>query len=43
MWPADVIVIGSHGRQGPEQLLIGGVADGVARIAGIPVLLVRAR
>ncbi len=41
-WPAEVIVIGSHGRQGPEQLLIGSVADGVARLAGVPVLLVRA-
>jgi nucleotide-binding universal stress UspA family protein len=42
-WPADVIVIGSHGRQGPEDLLIGSVAEGVARLAGVPVLLVRAR
>jgi nucleotide-binding universal stress UspA family protein len=41
-WPAEVIVIGSHGRQGPEQLLIGSVADGVTRLAGVPVLLVRA-
>jgi nucleotide-binding universal stress UspA family protein len=42
-WGADVIVIGSHGRQGPEELLIGSVAEGVARAAGVPVLLVRAR
>jgi nucleotide-binding universal stress UspA family protein len=42
-WGADVIVIGSHGRQGPEELLIGSVAEGVTRVAGVPVLLVRAR
>jgi nucleotide-binding universal stress UspA family protein len=42
-WPADVIVIGSHGRQGPEELLIGSVAEGVARLAGVPVLLIRSR
>jgi nucleotide-binding universal stress UspA family protein len=42
-WAADVIVIGSHGRQGPEELLIGSVAEGVTRVAGVPVLLVRAR
>jgi len=41
-WPAEVIVIGSHGRQGLEQLLIGSVAEGVARSARVPVLLVRA-
>jgi nucleotide-binding universal stress UspA family protein len=42
-WPADVIVIGSHGRQGLEQLLIGSVAEGVARTARAPVLLIRSR
>jgi nucleotide-binding universal stress UspA family protein len=42
-WPAEVIVIGSHGRQGLEQVLIGSVAEGVARSARVPVLLVRAR
>ena len=42
-WGADVIVIGSHGRQGTEELLIGSVAEGVTRVAGVPVLLVRAR
>jgi nucleotide-binding universal stress UspA family protein len=42
-WAAEVIVIGSHGRQGPEELLIGSVAEGVTRAAGVPVLLVRAR
>jgi nucleotide-binding universal stress UspA family protein len=42
-WPAEVIVIGSHGRHGMDQLLIGSVAEGVTRIARLPVLLVRAR
>ena len=43
-WPAEIIVIGVHGQsQGPEQLLIGSVTDGVVRLAGVPVLLVRAR
>ncbi len=42
-WAAEVIVIGSHGRQEPEQLLIGSVAEGVTRTARLPVLLVRTR
>lgn len=41
-WGAEVIVIGSHGRRGLEQLLLGSVAEGVARSAPVPVLLVRA-
>jgi nucleotide-binding universal stress UspA family protein len=40
-WAAEVIVIGSHGRQDPEHLLIGSVAEGVTRTARLPVLLVR--
>lgn len=39
-WPADLIVIGSHGRRGVSRLLIGSVAEGVARIASIPVLII---
>ncbi len=42
-WAADVIVVGSHGRQGLEHLLIGSVAEGVTRTATVPVLVVRAR
>jgi nucleotide-binding universal stress UspA family protein len=42
-WGAELIVIGSHGRQGLEQLLLGSVAEGVLRTAAVPVLLVRAR
>jgi nucleotide-binding universal stress UspA family protein len=40
-WPADLIVIGTHGRRGFNRLLMGSVAEGVVRIATKPVLLVR--
>ncbi|MDH4233913.1 MAG: universal stress protein [Gallionella sp.] len=41
-WQADLIVIGTHGRSGLSRLLLGSVAEGVARGASVPVLLVRA-
>jgi len=41
-WQADLIVIGTHGRSGLSRLLLGSVAEGVARDAPVPVLLVRA-
>jgi nucleotide-binding universal stress UspA family protein len=40
---ADLIAMGTHGRQGVEHLFLGSVAEGVARRAGVPVLLVRKR
>jgi nucleotide-binding universal stress UspA family protein len=40
-WPADLIVIGTHGRSGFSRILFGSVAEGVVRMAHIPVLLVR--
>ena len=40
-WPADLIVIGTHGRSGFSRLLFGSVAEGVVRTAQIPVLLIR--
>lgn len=40
-WPADLIVIGTHGRRGFRRLLLGSVAEGVTRIATKPVLLIR--
>lgn len=40
-WPADVIVIGSHGRHGLERALLGSVADGVMHHAPCSVLVVR--
>lgn len=42
-WPADVIVLGSHGRSGIERALLGSVAEAVMRHAPCPVLVVRAR
>lgn len=39
-WPADLIVLGTHGRKGVERLLLGSVAEGVARLSSIPVLLI---
>ena len=39
-WPADVIVLGARGRSRLERLLLGSVADGVARRSSVPVLLV---
>lgn len=40
-WPADLIVVGTHGRRGLSRLFLGSVAEGVARVASKPVLLVR--
>jgi nucleotide-binding universal stress UspA family protein len=37
----DLIVMGTHGRRGVSRLLIGSVAEQVARVAPCPVLLVR--
>jgi nucleotide-binding universal stress UspA family protein len=42
-WPADLIVIGSHGRSGVNRVLLGSVAEAVARDAPCPVLIVRAQ
>jgi nucleotide-binding universal stress UspA family protein len=42
-WGADLVVVGTHGRRGLERLLMGSVAEGVARLAPVSVLLVRAR
>jgi nucleotide-binding universal stress UspA family protein len=40
-WPADVIVLGSHGRGGVSRLVLGSVAEAVMRHAACPVLIVR--
>jgi nucleotide-binding universal stress UspA family protein len=42
-WPADMIVIGSHGRSGLGRVLLGSVAEAVMRHAPCPVLIVRGR
>lgn len=41
-WPADLIVIGTHGRRGVDRLFMGSDAELVLRTAPVPVLLVRA-
>lgn len=41
-WPADLIVIGTHGRRGVNRLMLGSDAEKVVRTARVPVLLVRA-
>ncbi len=40
-WPADLVVIGSHGRGGLDRAVLGSVAESVARHAPCPVLIVR--
>jgi nucleotide-binding universal stress UspA family protein len=37
----DLIVIASHGRSGISRALIGSVAEGVIRHAGVPVMVMR--
>lgn len=41
-WKADLIVIGTHGRRGFQRMILGSSAEGVLRVASVPVLLVRA-
>ena len=40
-WPADLIIICTHGRRGLSHLFLGSVAEGVVRVATKPVLLIR--
>jgi nucleotide-binding universal stress UspA family protein len=40
-WPADLIVMGTHGRRGLKRLALGSDAELVLRQAPVPVLLVR--
>ncbi len=41
-WPADIVVIGSHGRGGLQRVVQGSVAEAVMRRAPCPVLVVKA-
>ncbi|HEV2386083.1 MAG TPA: universal stress protein [Candidatus Acidoferrales bacterium] len=41
-WPADLILLGSHGRRGIRRFLLGSVAESVARHAHCSVEIVRA-
>jgi len=40
-WPADLIVVGTHGRRGVGRLMLGSGAENILRSAPVPVLLVR--
>jgi nucleotide-binding universal stress UspA family protein len=40
-WPADLIVMGTHGRRGFARLAMGSDAEHVVRAASVPVMLVR--
>jgi nucleotide-binding universal stress UspA family protein len=40
-WPADVVVLGTHGRRGVSRVLLGSDAEQVVRLCPVPVLLVR--
>ncbi|MDM0110218.1 universal stress protein [Variovorax sp. J22R24] len=41
-WPADLIVVGTHGRRGVGRFIMGSSAEYILRCATVPVLLVRA-
>jgi nucleotide-binding universal stress UspA family protein len=40
-WNAELIVMGTHGRQGVSRIILGSVASEVVSAAVVPVLLVR--
>ena len=40
-WPADLIVMGTHGRRGIARVAMGSDAEEVVRASPVPVLLVR--
>lgn len=40
-WPADLVVVGTHGRRGVGRLLLGSGAEEIIRLSPVPVLVVR--
>ena len=40
---ADLIVVASHGRSGMTRWLLGSVAEKIARVADVPVMIIPAR
>ncbi len=40
-WPADLVVVGTHGRHGIDRLLLGSVAEAILRRCPVPGLLVK--
>jgi nucleotide-binding universal stress UspA family protein len=41
--PADLIIMGTHGRSGLDHVLFGSTAEKVVRKSPVPVMTVRAR
>jgi len=37
----DLVVLGTHGRRGIDRVMLGSDAEQVARLAAVPVMLVR--
>ncbi|MHB1232687.1 MAG: universal stress protein [Burkholderiales bacterium] len=42
-WPADLLVVGTHGRRGLSHVFLGSVAESIVRICPVPVLLIRGK
>jgi len=42
-WPANLVVVGTHGRRGFNRLVLGSVAEHVIRSAVKPILIIRGR
>ncbi|PLP97230.1 universal stress protein [Cupriavidus pauculus] len=40
-WPADLIIMGTHGRRGMRRVIMGSVSEGVISKSNKPVLLIR--
>jgi len=40
-WPADLIVMGTHGRRGLSRLAMGSDAEMVLRMSSVPLLMIR--
>lgn len=41
LWPAGLIVMGTHGRRGMNRMLMGSDAEMTLRSAAVPVMVVR--
>ena len=40
-WPADLIIMGTHGLRGISRLVMGSDAENVLRTSNVPILLVK--
>ncbi len=39
-WPADIIIVGTHGRKGLSRMILGSVADKIIKNSNIPVIVI---